>query len=110
MEERNEPVECDRAGDTFDHLALGHRRALDELVADEVGQQKLVGARTGQIVVEVVLRGENVVHYADESSGGGGSERAFGTRNRVQCPIRASERVSGGVRFVGRVAGAMVKS
>lgn len=44
VEERYEPVECDRAGDALDHLALGHGGALDQLVANEVGQQELVGA------------------------------------------------------------------
>ena len=55
MEERYEPVERNRAGNTFDHLSFDHCGTFDELVADEISQQELVGASASQIVIEVIF-------------------------------------------------------
>ena len=67
MKERNEPIECDRARYSFDHFAFGQCWIFDQLVADEVGQQELVGARASEKVVEVVFGGKDVLHNADEA-------------------------------------------
>ena len=67
MKQRNEPVERYRAGHSFDDFPIAGRWIFDELVANKVGQKELVGARTGQIVVEVVLRRKDVVHNANEA-------------------------------------------
>lgn len=55
MEERYKPVECYGTGDTFDHLAFGGARVLDQLVANEIGQKELVGAGACEVMVKVEL-------------------------------------------------------
>lgn len=68
MKKRYKPIERDRASYSFDNSAFGQGGVLDELVADKIGQEKLICSGASQVVIEVEFGRKDVVYNANEAS------------------------------------------